>query len=274
MGFQLRKSTVIDLRGETVHPLAMAYTAVKLGAMPTLLMDIPTSRCRTQLWNTLEAGRNPFVKTIIEYGDNKSTRYQTSALKTYYNSYVPRNAAEVIRLNNHQMLKQIPPGGYILPWDNQSVEDTIKIRERVAQNENRKEGNQMGLWAGHTDFGPVNDQKGEIEFSRLVKISDHIKKQGFIEKPYMPDGGIKGYFLIGENDDWCFIVKSGKHRAYALSALGYTSIPVVLDAGLQILKRTHDLSFWPQVRNGVFSEKEASTVANNILDVEHESAKN
>ncbi|HRQ18081.1 MAG TPA: hypothetical protein PL085_13475 [Agriterribacter sp.] len=266
-GFQLRKLTLINLRGQIIHPLEVAYTTGKIGLIPSVLMDIPVSKCRTQLWNTLEESKNPFVKTIVDYSNNKASGYDSAAIKAYYKSYVPNNACEVLRLSDNEVLKQIPAHGYLLPWDNQTADEIIKTRERVALNENRQEGKQIDISAGYTDFGPVDTEKGEIEFKRLVKTFENIKKQGYIENPYLPDGAIKGYFLIGENNDWCFIVKSGKHRAYALSAIGYQNIPVVVDCNIGMVKRVNDLRFWPHVNNGIFSKKEAYTVANKMLDV-------
>ncbi|HRO85693.1 MAG TPA: hypothetical protein PK110_12785 [Niabella sp.] len=271
MGFQLRKSTIIDLRGDTVHPLTMAYTAVKMGTMPLLLMDIPTSKCRTQLWHTLEESRNPFVKTIVDYSNNKTSDYNSSFIKAYYESYMPQNACEVLRLSDNEQLKQIPAYGYILPWDNQDVTEILKIRERIALNENRQEGKQIDISAGYTDFGPVDAEKGEIELNRMIRTFKSIKKQGYKEKPYLSDGGIRGYFLTGDDDEWCFIVKAGKHRAYALSALGYQNIPVVIDNNIGMIKRLDDLRFWPQLSCGIFSEEEAYILANNILKVENQS---
>jgi hypothetical protein len=267
-GFQLRKSNIISLRGKIIHPLEVAYTTVKTDIASRVLMDIPVTKCRTQLWNTLEESKNPFVKTITDYSKNKALVYDATAIKNYYENYVPKNAGEVLRLSDNETLKQIPAYGYILPWDSESVDEIIRTRERVACNENRLEGKQIGLSAGYTDFGPVDIEKGEIEFKRLIKIFKNIKKQGYTERHYLNDGGIRGYFLMGDNDDWCFIIKAGKHRAYALSALGYENIPVIIDYNMGIIKRVNDLHFWTQVNNGIFSRNEAYTVANNMLNVE------
>ncbi|HTN08995.1 hypothetical protein [Agriterribacter sp.] len=230
-------------------------------------MDIPISKCRTQLWNTLEERKNPFVKTIIDYSKNKASDYGSAAIKVYYESYVPKNAGEVLRLSDNDIFKQIPAYGYMLPWDNQNVAEIIKIREGDARRENNREGKSFGLSAGYTDFGPVSTAKGEIEFNRLVKVFENIKNHGYKENYYLNDGGIKGYFLTGDNDDWCFIIKAGKHRAYALSALGYQDIPVVVECNAGMIKQVNDLRFWPQVSNGVFSKNEACIVAGKILDV-------
>lgn len=269
-GFQLRRLFSINLRGKIIHPLEVAYSTGNTSGFSTVLMDIPISKCRTQLWNTLEENKNPFVKTIIDYSKSKTSNYKSAAIKLYYESYIPKNAGEVLRLSNNEAFKQIPAYGYTLPWDNQNAAELIKIREGDARKENKREGKSIGLSSGYTDFGPVDTEKGEIEFNRLVKIFENIKNHGYKENYYLNDGGVKGYFLTGDNDDWCFIIKSGKHRAYALSALGYQNIPVIVECNAGMIKRVNDLRFWPQVSNGIFSKNEAHAVACQILDVENQ----
>lgn len=263
-GFQLKKTSIIDLRDRLYHPIEIVYET-RQNAASIVLINIPVSRCRTQIWNTLEKEKSPFVSTIINYQKNRSINYSTSPLKQYYETYLPGNAAEVLRLNGNKTLSGIPPFGYILPWDNQNFDQAIKIRQKVALYENKKEGSRLDITAGHTDFGPVSDQKGEIEFKRLIRVTEQIQEFGYKEEPYLEDGGIRGYFLIGTGNDWCFNIKSGKHRAYALAALGYDSIPVVIDSELLSIIRTIDIDFWPQVRGSIFSPEEALHLAMSIL---------
>ena len=269
-GVHLKKSIVIDLRGKVIHPLELVYQAEKTGVASSILINIPVSKCRTQLWNTLENKKNPFVKTIIEYNDCKTLDYNSTDIKVYYENFQPESAAAFLRLERNETLKEVPAYGYLLPWDTQNINDTIKIRKRVALNENKKEGIRIGLSSGHTDFGPVSNEKGQVEFKRLTNVFEKIKENGYKEKPNLPDGGIKGYFLIGESGDWCFIIKSGKHRAYSLAALGFAHIPVIVETNIGIIKRLSDLPYWPQVKNEIFSEQEANLLFNNILNIENQ----
>lgn len=264
-GFQLKKTSITNFRDGLYHPIDIMYQT-RQNSSSIILINIPVSRCRTQIWNTLEKEKSPFVNTIISYQKNRSTNYSTSPLKQYYETYLPESAGEVLRLNGNEKLSRIPPFGYILPWDNQNFDQAIKIREKVALYENKKEGSHLDITAGHTDFGPVSEQKGEIEFKRLIRVTEQIQELGYKENPYLEDGGIRGYFLIGTGNEWCFNIKSGKHRAYALAALGYHSIPVIIDSDLLSVIRTIDIDFWPQVRSSIFSAAEALRLAKNILD--------
>ncbi|HRP31779.1 MAG TPA: hypothetical protein PKV73_07805 [Agriterribacter sp.] len=266
-GLQIRKSVIINLRDQNVHPIDFVYLNDKRERASAILLNIPIATCRTQIWNTLEQEKNPFVKTLGEYANNKALSYHNSVMNVYYQKYTPKNAAQVVRLPGNEILKTIPAMGYILPWENSTVEEILKIRERDALKENTQAGQKFPLSYGYTDFGPVKDEKGIIEFNRLVTIYNNIKQLGFMEKPYLSDGGIKGYFLVNTDNDWCFIIKSGKHRAYALSALGYQHIPVIVDNYCGIIQRESDCHFWPQVKSGIFSEHEARFFANNILNI-------
>lgn len=269
-GLQIRKSVAVNLRDQTMHPLELVYAIDKPVRVSSFLINIPVSRCRTQIWNTLENDKNPFVKTLTEYAKGKGPSYNNSFINDYYQNYVPQNAAEVIRLPDNKTLKTISPTGYVLPWENRAPEEAQKIRERDALQENMEAGQKLSLSFGYTDFGPVREEKGVIEFNRLVNIYEKIRKQGYRENHYIEDGGIRGYFLIGnKEDEWCFMLKSGKHRAYSLSALGYSKIPIILDVNFSSLKRIRDLNFWPQVIKGVFSPHEADKLATEIIRVNH-----
>ena len=76
---QVRKPELIDWRGKNIHPLEIVYHTNNSAAF--FLMDIPILKCRTQLWNTLEECKNPFVKTIVDVNNKKNSDYNTSTLK-------------------------------------------------------------------------------------------------------------------------------------------------------------------------------------------------
>lgn len=267
IGWQVVKTKTMNFRNTNFHPLDVFNKIGNKREGTVVLLNIPVSKCRTQIWNTLEVDKNPFVQTILNYSQDKILDYKSSAINSYYSQYQPRNAAEVLKISNNTALENSTAAEYVLPWDNHSSEEIIKKRERVALNENRRAGNKLGLSSGYTDFGPVSQKKGEIEFTRLTKIFEAIKKNGYKEKPYLNDGGIRGYFLVDE--DWCFIITSGKHRAYALSAMGYTDIPVIVDTSFGTVKRKEDIPHWTQVKNGTFTKTETVAFVSKILEMEN-----
>src|SRR5690554_4686738 len=80
---------IIDLRDKEIDtPLILSLP--RHDRQDRILLNIPVERCRTQIWNTLEADKNPFVKTIVDYKENRVTGYKLSAIEDYYAKYQPK----------------------------------------------------------------------------------------------------------------------------------------------------------------------------------------
>src|SRR5690554_4141795 len=135
MGFCLRKTRTISFREKKSHPLEQLYQVGNVENKVTILMNISVSKCRTQIWNTLEVNNNPFVKTLYDYGRNNTLNFDNSELKKYYECYQPKNASEVLKLH-HEYLKDLPPHSFIFPWETRDIEVINKKRQQEAFNEN------------------------------------------------------------------------------------------------------------------------------------------
>lgn len=258
-GFQLQRVQLSDFRDIDISPLKAVY---KAGGNQVLL-NIPVSKCRTQIWHSLEADKNPFVKTLIEWEAGHG-EFKESAMDIFYRDFQPKNAAEVLKITKNNVLSQLEPLSFVLPWETSSIKEIRDIRSRDAENENRKYGKKIGLSHGYTEFGPVSDRKGNLEFDRLINIYRSIKKEGYKENLYSEDGSIKGYFVT-DSKEWCFIITSGKHRSYALSALGYKKIPISLEMNFKILKNINEYRNWPFVTDKTFTKGEIFDFFNKII---------
>lgn len=259
--------TVYDLRTSNIVPSELPYLPRKILRNDRFLLNIPISKCRTPIYSNLDSTRNPFVKTLLQYKEDDTLTYEKSALRQFYQTTTPKNTSEVFGIDN-AALREFPSYQYLYPWMGESFQDILARRKAVSVKENRENGSINGSLEeiGHTDFGPVAEEKGQIELQRLKAIYNAISKAGYIEKPQHLDGGILGYFLIDDlNGDWCFMITSGKHRAYALSALEYKTIPVFIEVNFHILKRLSDIEFWPQVKNSIFTKDEARFIFRNVL---------
>jgi len=230
------------------------------------LFSVHTSKCRAQIFNDISSNNNPYVKLIEQYRDGEISSYSKSPLEDYYIRFQPRNASELLNLNNDK-LQKITAYSYVLPWENQSLDKSEEIRNKVAIRENLQYSDKLlGVEHGHTDFGPVSKQKGEIEYFRTVKLYNSIKSKGYNEKIWNKSGIIMGNLLLSTNNmEWCFYITSGKHRAYSLSALNFDYIPVGIDTSTIGVIRDCDVKLWPNVQNGLFTENEALNVFNSIL---------
>lgn len=230
-----------------------------------LLLNLPMYRCRARLWHTLLPDEDPFVKSLVQYRQYPGLRYQDTALFRYYRDYQPRTAAAVLQIKDHSGLNWFPAQAYFLPWESRSPQEVYRKRKRVVFNENLRYGKWLSLAkGGHTDFGPVSEEKGALEFTRLKKVFDSIKDKGYREDPRQRAGAVRGYF-VKDGNRWCFMIQSGKHRAYALSALGYKNLPVCVRLHSDSVKNRDDIADWKQVKEGRFTQKETEQLIKKLL---------
>ncbi|MFC3680613.1 hypothetical protein [Bacterioplanoides pacificum] len=157
----------------------------------------------------------------------------------------------------------------VLPWSTSTPEAKLK---RICANTNAKrllskEAYQLGLREkdnyGWQFFGPVSEGLGNLEFKRLISVYNSIQKNGYFPERY---GYIHGQFLISDND-WVWVNIGGKHRFSSLAALNYERIPVALKSRSSALFiRRSESAYWPNVKNGLFSEQESLNIFDRIID--------
>lgn len=259
---QLRKIRIDDFRESLVSPLQALF----LAKGNKILLSIPIEKCRTQLWHSLEADKNPFVKTLISYSNGENNSFRESELERYYEEFQPKSAADVLRLPNNKLLNTLQPIEFIVPWENRSPKEIKGFRENITLKENQENELRVGLEAGYTEFGPITKDKAQVEFKRLIKIFNSIKRKGYREYLHSNDGAISGYFLK-DGTKWCFIIKSGKHRSYALSALGIKNIPIVVDLSLASIVDKANWEYWAPIRENLFSKEDVDSFFLKILNL-------
>lgn len=259
-GYQLKNIKIENFRDRDISPLEALYKAQG----NRLLLKIPIEKCRTQIWNTLEPNKNPFVRTLISYSRGEIDGYLKSPLEVYYKDFQPKNAAAVLKLEMSSPLKEIEPLGFVFPWDNKNSLEAKEIRKHDAKRENKANDKYIDISHGYTEFGPVSIEKGNIEYKRLMNVYNSIKKKGYIESPTYNDGAISGYF-VSDKRDYCFIITSGKHRSYALSALGYKDIPIVVNLDFNSIRYESESIYWLNVANSLFSLSDVKTFIRNII---------
>ena len=196
---------------------------------------------------------NPFVQSMIQS--------DYSILRKYYEEFQPSNVNELFNLDLQNDYGRMDAYSYSLPWNSDSPQFMLRRRKEVAVKENKqRSGENLSLFeGGHTDFGPVSENKLSIEISRLAELYLSIQKHGFKEDLNKNDGGIKGYFLLNSDREWRFYINGGKHRAYVLAALGHKEIPVVLNHSIQTVK-VDKIDQWPQVANRNYNHYNAQLI--------------
>ena len=182
---------------------------------------------------------HPFTALLREYKANKSISYEDSILKKFYDLYQPNNLGEAIFIDDNKLqldLKQYSAQSLLLPWT---------LRPRIYKGEKN-----LGPEHGYHNQGPVSDIKGDLEFSRLIKVYSSIESRGFKIDMYKSfKDHIRGFFLRKGNE-WRFVIISGHHRVAAMSELNYDQIPVTFQPTFPRAINYKDLLEWPQVKNG------------------------
>ena len=178
----------------------------------------------------------------VNYIQNHFLRYYAngqSELREFYNSHQPKTIFQ-----QHFIDSSETKVTKFLPWVWKTSSNT-EGEHGLPKND----GNQA--------WGPVSQRKLQLEISRLKNSINSIRKNGYI----IPEGFPRGYFLISEND-WVFHVVGGKHRTAALIHLGWDFIPVSLEPDWPALVYVKDVSNWPGVSDGTYTQQEAVNIFN------------
>ncbi|MDT8409209.1 MAG: ParB N-terminal domain-containing protein [Wenzhouxiangellaceae bacterium] len=177
--------------------------------------------------------QHPFVRTIA-CGRNE--------LAAFYKNFQPKNLAQMYRL------PEPARGGDLAPWELPWL-----LRRR------RPSRGEKGLAPAHgvSYYGPCTDAKIDLETSRLAAIAKSIAKRGYRQPPLLAH--IAGHFMQS-GDEIRFFVRGGKHRAAALTALGFEHVPVRMRDTWPRLVSRDQAAHWPLVRSGEISRSFACRI--------------
>ena len=215
--------------------------------------EVPLAKCRYPFHFSYDPlGWHPFVQTLRQYQENPKLRYHDSVLHDFYSKHQPKSLLEAFfgtptaataDLSSLAELA-IPQYEPFFPWD---------PKKPTAKGE-------KGLDSahGHQGFGPVTDDKGELELLRLTQTYDSIEANGY-QPSHGHDGDIRGY-LLKTDGDYRFIIRQGLHRAAVLSAMNYTHIRVCFFDPYPRAIFKGELENWPQVKRGVMTREAAECI--------------
>jgi hypothetical protein len=113
-------------------------------------------------------------------------------------------------------------------------------------------------------FGPMTKLQIENQLLRFRKANNYLLYSGY--KPeYHYDGFVRGFFLVN-NDDYRFIVTSGKHTVPSFFSLGLNKFKAVVDPYDFIpIVDVAEINKWPQIQSGMYSNKEAMILFENYF---------
>ena len=195
-------------------------------------------------------GNHPFVKTLKQYDEKHSIKYEDTYLKKYYDQFQPSTTLEVFGLDNTSKKQYSNSKGlyeYTLPWDFNTKKNINNTRLMYS--------------------GPMDIKRGNYELNRLIKVHNSIKKMGYNPQKtsnLYNSNNIQGYFLRKENE-YKFIVLHGKHRVSSLAVQGIKYIPVTFELGKPRVVNISDVDEWPQVKNKMINREEAILIFNKFF---------
>jgi len=213
---------------------------------------------------------HPYVALLRHYKAGKAKTYEQSILKDYYDVFQPRDAAEVLTCATSDVvnLRDLHPLAAVTPWSPKSPHETQKKARHSVEIENREEGyTDLSVEDGTPSYGPVASEKGLMEYNRLVRTFNSIQSYGYVRGK---EGEVREWgkdingILLFRNGDYRLLVQSGYHRMAAVAASGYERIPVCFARRAVI--RPEDADYWPQVRSGLWSKKDAIQYFNDLFD--------
>lgn len=203
---------------------------------------------------------HPYV-IAAKYGDKKLEKIE-SILKSYYRLVNPSNAMDVFGLKNTKSeALNFPYWAVVMPWD---FETQIQWQTRVEKSvlfENKVMGKALTIEHGWAWMGPTSDEKANIEARRLHSVLTSIVNKGY-QRSDAADGDIQAVVLINEDDEWVWQSVTGQHRAASIRALGFEQIPIRVE---RIIRRS-EVSYWPNVRRGLYTVDEALRIFDCIFD--------
>lgn len=210
-------------------------------------------------------GWHPYVETLREYEQNSNLKYENSTLKKYYEKWQPRTAAQAFIgfKNTPKQFHHLPPHLiYLTPWNSLSVEQIDHLVRKWHEEDNIEHANAALPIEEHgfSDFGPVSDVKGKLEFMRIISVYNTLKKEDYDRKH-----GDISVLVLKTNTKYRYINKGdGYHRSIAMVALGHDKVPVKFFNPWIIC--LDDIDYWPQVRKKVWSRDEAEGYFNYLFN--------
>ena len=248
------------------HPIESLYTEERL-SIPRLG---PAFLCNLNQCTTREGfgyggnGWHPFVAALVEYR-KKTIAFEGSVLEKYYDAFCPKTASDRI-LDQHLTLSKLSaldPWAFVAPWETGTSVEQEKRVAKIVTRENKREGYpDLKSNDGVPGYGPVSNEKGVLEYRRLLNVLSSIRRSGYIRKSGW-DGDIGG-FLLRRNNEYRFLVDYGFHRLAAVAALGKHSVPVRIIRPVVIEAR--DVNHWPQVKRGLYTPRDALRYFHYLFD--------
>lgn len=253
---------IYDLTSTVFNPYALLYRTTNIDSV---LYDLPLADARDPFFQLYsKPSGHPYIQAVEQA--LKSSNMKTSignVLRSFYNQMQPANAAEFLGIEqfNNATLSNLKPSEFVWPWEATTISQ--KARNTGAQrrpvNGSKYGYRDLNRNHGWKHAGPVTEELILNECRRISALLIIIRDTGY-SRHDRKDGDVVASILEHRSGRSRWSISSGMHRAAIASALGYSKIPVRIRG----IIRQSDVSVWPNVMNGLYSEAEAEEVFLNL----------
>jgi hypothetical protein len=209
-----------------------------------------------------EKSWHPFVEAVREYiQSGYSSPYRGSVLERFYETWRPKNSLQAL-IGAHDgpsILSRYPAYAMHSPWLDINPDERKAFMAKMIRDENRWSGvPEIEASHGYGLHGPVSAPKGEIEYRRLTKTLNSIRRLGYSRR--LSDSELT-VVAIEKEGDYRFCIAHGQHRIAVMAAREEAYIPVTINKVVRVSEVDH----WPQVYRGVWSATEARSYIDHLF---------
>jgi len=262
MGYDLTKIAPHDTITEDIDDIEKILYFAKSNKLP-YLCNVPVTLLRGHVMAfSFDDVNHPFTIAVLAAKKEKNRkRHIKKVLTKYYETVKPRHVADVLGLSDAEasVLKQASPWLAVHPWEDRTIEDLKEQRPVSTLRDNQFYGKNITIEEGWHLFGPVSEDKLDLEATRLEKVLSSIERKGYSVSD--TNRNITAMVLVNEKKQCRWIVYDGQHRTAVLAGLGYKKIPVLVQ---KIVER-NDVELWPGVQSGDFTIETALKVFDRVF---------
>lgn len=263
LGYELRQIPQLDGAAASARPDPITHQYLQTPATADVkLRDV---RGLFSLGLPLAPETHPFVRAALAARegicDGTARRKIEAVLERYYQAVRPSSALEAIDLEVEDApgLCGVAVAGWVFPWSDRSVEDTLVRRQRAMRLDALQYGRIMPADQGFTAFGPAGERKLELESLRLAKLVCSVAANGFRTANRKSPMQV---VALRRDGRYRWLVAQGHHRFAVCAAF---SVPEVAAVVRNVVRR-EDAEFWPQVAAGIFTKQGALALFDRLYE--------
>ena len=222
-------------------------------------VQLPYELGRTIRGTMFDRSKDIYSKVVAEILNNKSSDEVIKILHDEYQNFEHKSVSDINDFLTTSRIISYPSWLMVLPWDNSEI-NTMKKNYLLSFHKNRSENGMSFIdkTLEHLEEKIFSYDTAKSHVHQFERLIDKIKVQGYIENNYDYPTAV---ILIKDNK-WRWIMSSsGNHRAHIKKELNYNYINCKV-SGIVNFSKLHRLK---NVVNGIFNEKEAAVLFDNVF---------